>query len=404
MRFSKVYATGIGCIGAPGNTVIEAMKNIYLNLRNPKPPTCFTTDVEGQYPVFEANLTNDQLREILFSSKNLPNNITRTNLLSLKATEEAINYSHIDLNNFDPKRVGVFIGTTVGSTLNNEKFYRELKTGNNPSIDGFEIFLNNNPALYIKKHYSLKGHAATIANACSSGSDAIGIAASHIENGLCDAAICGGSDELSRIAYLGFISLLVSSRKACRPFDKNRAGLNLGEGAGILILESERCVTKRNALPIAEVISYSSASDAYHPTGPHPDGKGLRNAILTVLNDAGASAGDVDFINAHGTSTLENDRVEGRVLADIFNADTCVVSTKAYTGHTLGAAGGIEAVFTIQNMLDGMIPKTVGYEEQDPEIGIFPTQMNIKKKIKIAMSTSLAFGGTNSALLFRGIK
>jgi 3-oxoacyl-[acyl-carrier-protein] synthase-1/3-oxoacyl-[acyl-carrier-protein] synthase II len=379
--------TGTGVVCSAGLTVEEAMKSLYSGRRNPAPPGRIKTSLQESFPVFE---TED------FP---LDRNLTRTNNLLVKALDEAMQQACIDTQTWRNRSVGVAIGTTVGCTLNNEPFYRDFKAGKKPGITPVARFLESNPAAFISKKFSLTGPVATVANACSSGTDAIGLAKSWIEQGLCDTAIAGGSDELSRITYLGFISLMNTSRKPCMPFDMDRSGLNLGEGAGVLILEKEDFAGRRNAPGLGFIAGYASAADAYHPTAPHPEGRGLKRAIRASLQDAGITSADIGFINAHGTSTVDNDRVEGRVIAELFSGSVPVVSTKAYTGHTLGAAGGVEAVFTIQALLDQKLPATPGFKTVDPECRITPTTQNIQVNTSYAMSNSLAFGGNNAVLI-----
>ncbi|MFW6286965.1 MAG: beta-ketoacyl-[acyl-carrier-protein] synthase family protein, partial [Candidatus Sumerlaeota bacterium] len=215
-------------------------------------------------------------------------------------------------------------------------------------------------------------------------------------------AIAGGADHLSRITYLGFTTLMIASKEPCRPFDRWRNGLNLGEGAGMVCIEAGPFALRRGAQPLARVAGYATFSDAYHPTAPHPEGRGLRRAIASALKQADAGPKSVDFVNAHGTSTPDNDKVEGSVLSEILRHDAPVVSTKAYTGHTLGAAGGIEAVLTVRGLIEGRIPATVGFKEYDPECRLRPTRSNTEVGRRVAMSNSLAFGGTNSVLVFTG--
>jgi 3-oxoacyl-(acyl-carrier-protein) synthase len=279
--------------------------------------------------------------------------------------------------------------------LNNEKFYREFKSGNEPDILPVRNYLNNNPAKFISDYFNLKGPFTVISNACSSGTDAIGLAKLWIECGLCDAVIAGGTDELSRITYLGFSSMQITSEKPCMPFDKNRDGLNLGEGAGVLIMENEKS-NNRSSDFLAEICGYGCSSDAYHPTAPHPEGTGLRKAIKTAGYNTDFS--EIAFINSHGTSTKNNDRTEGRIISDVYPDNIPVISTKSYTGHTLGAAGGIEAIFTIQSLLNGKLPLSAGFSEYDNECMISPCTEPVIITKKIAVSHSLAFGGNNSVL------
>ncbi len=391
MTLPAVHITGMGTISAAGNTLAEAMQTLYSGKRHPAPPQNIQVELDTAYPVFEVFNKLAQADE----------RVTRTSRLLEIAANEALAQSGLTRSDLQKKRVGVAIGTTVGSTLNNEPFYRRYKAGKLPDLQPIQRYLHNNPALFLSETWGLTGPAATIANACSSGTDAIGLAKSWLEQDLCDVAIAGGADELSRITYLGFISLLISSTKACRPFDRERDGLNLGEGAGILILEKEETLRGRGQNTLAQICGYGTFADAYHPTAPHPEGKGLKKTLQFALRQANLSVKEVDFVNAHGTSTSNNDQVEGKVLSELFGPDVPVVSTKAYTGHTLGAAGGIEAAFTVQALLDQALPATAGFETFDPDCTLAPTTQNTEIKARVGVSNSLAFGGNNSTLIFR---
>jgi 3-oxoacyl-[acyl-carrier-protein] synthase-1/3-oxoacyl-[acyl-carrier-protein] synthase II len=237
-----------------------------------------------------------------------------------------------------------------------------------------------------------------VVNACASATDALGLAMTWIRRGLVDVAIAGGSDELKRFSYHGFLSLKNMAAGRCKPFDRRRDGLNLGEGAGVVVLESEDHAAARGARSLGSVEGYGAAGDAHHATSPHPEGRGLRQAIAAALESAGLTAGDIGLINGHGTATLDNDRVEGTVLADLF-PETTIVSTKGYTGHMLGAAGTVEAIIALAHLESGRVPATAGFEEFDPECGIRPTTTGVEVDARHALSTSLAFGGTNSVLV-----
>ncbi len=389
MRKSIAGITGLGCICAAGDSLETIMPALYSGKRRPAAPLAVKTGLDKISPVFE--VSSDLAQE---------GDASRTTLLALTALKEAMSHACFDRSDIKGKRVGVVLGTTVGCTLNNEPFYRAYRENKNPDIRPIRSFLTNNPALFIADLYGCSGPAVTIANACSSGTDAVGLAKSWIENDICDIVIAGGTDELCRTTYIGFTSLLITSMEPCRPFDRNRKGLNLGEGAGIVIVESLESAGLRGVQVLAHVAGYGSSGDAHHPTAPHPDGMGLRRAIGIALKDAGTTTDEISFINAHGTSTLDNDRVEGKVISDLFSKSIPVVSTKAYTGHTLGAAGGIEAVFTVMALLDGQLPGTAGFEEPDQECGIIPTTENMPVKGNAAISNSLAFGGNNSVLVF----
>ena len=388
MYLRQINVSGTGCICAAGNTVNECMDSMYSGKRNYKYPEKILVNLKKKYPVFEVP-----------GLEQIDDNITPTSYFLKTAVNEAMLRAGLSEEFVRGKKIGVCIGTTVGCTLNNESFYREYKKKKNSDIKAINKYFNNNPAKFISSSLGLKGPVATIANACSSGTDAVGLARYWIQSGLCDIVFAGGTDELSRITYLGFSSMLITSEEPCKPFDKTRNGLNLGEGAGVLVLEREDSAAARGVKPLAKVIGYSCASDAYHPTAPHPDGEGLKRAIKNAFLMTNFKEFDAGFINAHGTSTPNNDKTEGKVINEIY-PDCPVVSTKAYTGHTLGAAGGIEAVFTIQALLEQKLPATAGYLEFDEDCRIFPTIENIRLNTEIGVSHSLAFGGNNGVLVF----
>ena len=396
MTTGKTAITGLGAICAAGQSLSGIMRTLYAGQRNPAPPGNLQVDLRHTYPVFEVQGPLDGLYDSAPEGET-----TRASQLVLIAAEEALKQAGLDREALRQYRVGICLGTTVGCTLNDEPFYRDFRAGRFPELSPVQRYLDNNPAEFLRDLWGVSGPVAAVANACSSGTDAIGLARMWIETGQCDLAIAGGGDELSRIPYLGFIHLLISAEHPCRPFDRNRTGLNLGEGAGVVILESEATARERRASILASVVGYATFADAHHPTAPHPNGVGLKRAIRHALGEAGFAAGQVGFVNAHGTATPDNDRVEGRVLKQVFSDDVPIVATKAYTGHTLGAAGGLEAVFTVQALLDQRLPPTVGFTEPDPEINIRPTERETPIQAEAAMSNSLAFGGNNSVLVFQ---
>jgi 3-oxoacyl-(acyl-carrier-protein) synthase len=296
-------------------------------------------------------------------------------------------------------RVGVCLGTTVASQLNDLGFYADYRGTGRPELAPVKAFLEGNPAEAVARTTGATGPAATVVNACSSSADAIGVALDWLRGGLCDIAIAGGTDELSRVPICGFGSLGVFSRDPCRPFDRDRQGLNLGEGAGVLILETAASARRRGVAPDLCVAGYGAACDAHHLTAPRPDGTGLETAIRAALSEAGVQPSEIAFVNAHGTATRDNDKVEGGVLARVFGADLKALSTKGYTGHTLGAAGALEAAFTALALREGWIPASAGFENRDDEIPLGAVRERTAVAGRWALSTSLAFGGNNAALV-----
>jgi 3-oxoacyl-[acyl-carrier-protein] synthase II len=285
--------------------------------------------------------------------------------------------------------------------MNYEAFYRRYCRDEEPDMALITRFLKSNPAEVLAKEFEMTGPCQTVVNACSSGTDAIGLGALWIQSGLCDIVLAGGTDELTHVTYNGFISLMITDDSPCKPFDKERQGLNLGEGAAVLVLESEASRRKRKKQARAFVLGYGASCDAYHLTAPHPQGSGLKRAIQEAMALSGVVAEDLAFINAHGTGTKDNDRVESQVLHELL-PDIPFLSTKGYTGHTLGAAGAIEAAATVLAVHHGILPPTINFETPDPEcdMDIVP---NIARKVNIgaAISNSFGFGGQNGVLVFK---
>ncbi len=386
---NHIAVSGIECICAAGLNLSECMDSMFSGIRHIAPPSIFISNHRISYPVFEIpeNGLFPQSKEIF-----------RTGQLALVAAKGAVEKSGLNKKNLQQKRVGVCIGTTVGSSLNSEKFYQEYLNGKNPDMAPIKRFFNSNPAELIAREFNLSGPCQTIVNACSSGTDAIGIGASWIQAGICDVVIAGGADELCRVTYNGFISLLIVDSSPCRPFDVSRAGLNLGEGASIFVMEAEKSLSERKTTPSAFICGYGSSSDAYHLTAPKPNGAGLKRAITDALESSGVSASDIAFVNAHGTGTENNDKVESMVLDSMLNG-VPFHSTKGYTGHTLGASGAIEAAFTSAFLSAGKTPASIGFSKKDPELQSFPQAENKQIDGNFAISESLAFGGNNSVLV-----
>ena len=377
--FDSVIVSGIGAISAAGEDIDANFANMSAAIRSPKSaPTIFKHDFKR--PVFECNSS-------LLDKEYLPH--SRTLALALKALQEALSDAQLTEEDLKNKTVGICIGTTVACTLNNIQFYSEIKNKKNSTILPIQRYIKNSIATYISAKYALSGPVALIANACASGTNAIAVASSWIESGLCDIAIAGGTDELNLIPYCGFNALQVMSEKPCLPFSPEREGLNLGEGAGVVILESKRSAQAREISRDIVLSAATGASDAFHLTGLHPEGEGLYTAITSAMKRISISPEDIDYINAHGTATMENDKIEALVFSRISdNIKERYSSTKYYTGHTLGAAGAIEAAITVKGMREGNFPGLNG-------------GTSIPYNGNAVLSTSMAFGGSCSTLIFR---
>ena len=390
-RQLPIAITGLGCLSGAGMNLVESMDSLFRNERYSRPPFRFSTDHPVIYPVFELR---EELTVPLAGGEDI---YARTSRLALAAALEALTDAGWDEKSLCGQRVGVCLGTTVGCSLNSDEFYRAYKNDQQPAMQNIERFLRSNPADLIARQLRLDGPVQTVVNACSSGTDAIGIGAAWLRSGVCDIVIAGGADELAQVTYAGFSSLMIADPDPCKPFDVTRKGLNLGEGAGLLVMEAaDTCKDKKVR---GYLCGYGSASDAYHLTAPHPDGIGLKQALAEAFQTAGALPEQIAFINAHGTGTPDNDRVESRVMAEVL-PEVPFVSTKGYTGHTLGAAGGIEAAFTVACLQRGEIPASIGFATPDPELAATPVTENTAISGDFALSESLAFGGNNAVLIF----
>ncbi|OQW96335.1 MAG: hypothetical protein BWK77_05245 [Verrucomicrobia bacterium A1] len=382
MNRRPVLISGMGAICAAGGSLSAILDSFAHNRRNARPVSLFQTPLTC--PVFEAGLETGRAN--------------RTLELARHAVADAVADAGFK-DGFDGLRVGVCMGTTVACQLNDIGFYAAFRASQPTPMEPVDRFLSGNLAEAIAADLGARGPRLTVVNACSSSADAIGVGRSWLCNDLCDVVVAGGADELNRVPLCGFTALSVMSPELCRPFDRNRKGLNLGEGAGIVILETEEAAARRGFRSDLRLAGTGAASDAFHLTAPRPDGSGLEAAIQRALAEAGIGPGDVAFVNAHGTATRENDRIEGGVLARVFGPGVKALSTKGFTGHTLGAAGALEAVFTAAGLREGWIPASPGFAEKDDEIPLAPVRERTATTGRHAVSTSLAFGGSNTALV-----
>lgn len=330
----------------------------------------------------------------------------RSHYLAVFAVEEAIQCAGLTAEQLQQEETGVIFGTTIASQLNDLPLYASIRAGEEASVDSLKRYMEASPAEWIRNRFHLHGPQITLSNACASGSDILGLADMWIKTGQCRRVIAVGADGMNRVPIAGFFSLGVASDKACRPFDRDRSGLNLGEGAGALILETEEAARERGKECSFALAGYGNACDAFHITRPHPEGKGLHTAILHAMEQAGVTASDISFINAHGTATPANDFCEGNLFPRIFGENVKYLSTKGWTGHTLGAAGALECVFTILMLEQKKIPASRGFANTDPEIPISPVSCEtaLGDDVRYALSTSLAFGGSNAAVVVEKLK
>ena len=333
---------------------------------------------------------------------------------ALAAGIMAMEDSHLKIDQSNAERVGVLVGAGLGGLTTIEKYHSILLKEGPKKISPFFIpmlIVNLAPG-QISIFFGAKGPNSSVVTACATGNHSIGEAYKIIQRGDADAMIAGGAEStITPLAIGGFNAMKALStrneepQKASRPFEKDRDGFVVAEGAGILVLEELSHAVKRNAMIHAEIIGYGCNADAYHIAAPSPNGEGAARCMEITLKAAGIPYSEVDYINAHGTSTPLNDLSETMAMKTVFKEHTkklMVSSTKSMTGHLLGAAGGVEAVFTILTMKAGIVPPTINYEVPDPECDLdYVPNVARKAKVRVAMSNSFGFGGTNAALVFK---
>lgn len=335
-------------------------------------------------------------------------------LYALAAAQEAIEHAGLNLEEVDLFRCGVSVGSGIGGLGTIEKYDQALMQRGYKGVSPFFIptAVINMAGGNIAIKFRLKGPNYATVTACASATHAIGFAARNIMYGDADIMIAGGCEStITPLAIAGFQNMKALStrndepQKASRPFDKDRDGFIVGEGAGILVLEDYEFAKKRKANIIAELVGFGMSDDGYHITAPDPEGKGAIYAMQMAINDARLKPEDIDYINAHGTSTYFNDKIETLSIKSVFKEHAyklAVSSTKSMTGHLLGAAGGVEAVFSVMTIENSIIPPTINLEHNDEECDLFYVPNTaIDKKVNAVMSNSFGFGGANAVLIFK---
>ena len=331
--------------------------------------------------------------------------LDRCSQLAVVAARQAVAAAALDFSDLDRRRAGVVMGTTLGGMINATHYFERAYHSGQYHASLLYDYPLYSPGARIIGEYGLGGPNLAFSTACSSANIALGYAADLIRHGRLDAALAGGVDTMAKITVAGFNSLRNVTREAIRPFDKDRSGLVLGEGAAILCLESESRVRRRGVEPWAEVLGYGMSTDAYHMTAPDATGRGPALAMTRALRQAGVEPHHIDYINAHGTGTRHNDETETRAIKKVFGdaaRGIPVSSTKSMHGHVLGATGAVEAAAIIAGMRHGFIPPTINYATPDPrcDLDYVPNHARIQR-FNTALSNNFGFGGNNCALVLR---
>jgi 3-oxoacyl-[acyl-carrier-protein] synthase II len=406
----RVVVTGMGLVIPTGIGVATAWKNVCEGKSGIGPLTRFDTDgfetkIAGEVKNFNPELYIDKKE------------IKKMDLFihyAIAAAKEALEDAQLAITPENSEQIGVIVGTGLGGLPSIERYHKILLEKGPGRISPFFIpmLIANLASGQIAIQFGPKGPNTCMVTACATGAHCIGDAFRAIVYGDAEAMIAGGTEaNITPLTIGGFNSMKALStrndepQKACRPFEKNRDGFVVAEGAGIIILEELQFAFKRKAKIYAELVGYGYTGDAYHITAPSPDGDGAVRCMKMAIKDAGLKPGDVDYINAHGTSTPLNDLTETIAIKTVFGDDAKKVpisGTKSMTGHLLGAAGSTEAIFTVLSIRDGIMPPTINYEEADPQCDLdYVPNAARRKPVKIAMSNAFGFGGTNAALVFK---
>jgi 3-oxoacyl-[acyl-carrier-protein] synthase II len=395
----RVVVTGIGAVTSIGSNVPDFWKALIAGRCGIRDFTLFDS---SSY----RTRTAAQVMEIPdgFLTPAQKRRMSRADRMGIAAAAEAVGESGLDFSKEDPTRIGVILGGGTSGLIDSEAFFQRHLAGKK---DRPSRVLNHLPDAItdrIAQYFAFEGIKSTITTACSSSANAMGYAHDAIGAGLADVILTGGSDVLARLTYAGFNSLRSVDPEPCRPFDRERKGLSIGEAAGILVFEERDRALRRGAPILAEFLGYGVTSDAYHMTAPDPSGVAGGRTIRAALDSAGVNASQIDYVNAHGTATPQNDSAETAALKAALGDRARripVSSIKSMIGHCLCASGAIEGVATVLTIRDGVVPPTIHYENPDPACDLDYVPNDARDAfVRVALSNSFAFGGNSSVVVF----
>ena len=410
MSREKIVITGLGSVAPNGNHVDDYWANLTSGVSGIGPITYFDS---SSHRVKIAGQLTDFDPETVLDAKEI-RKLDPFSVYALVATHEAIKMSGLDNNQFNPDRVGVTIGTGVGGiqTLEDQQRVIDQKGARRVSPQFVPKMIANIAGGHLSMRWNLKGPNQTVTSACASATDAIGMAMRLILAGDADAMVTGGTEaSITGLTIAGFANMRALSQSnenpttASRPFDRDRNGFVLGEGSGMIVIETESHAKKRGATILAELAGYGSTDDAFHITQPSEGGIGALKAMDRAVTDANLNLEDIDYINAHGTSTPFNDKNESAAINQLFKDHSKklkVSSTKSMTGHLLGAAGGIEAVASVKTIMHQIIAPTINYDTPDPECNLdYVPNIAQNSKVDALLSNTFGFGGHNAVICIR---
>jgi 3-oxoacyl-[acyl-carrier-protein] synthase II len=406
----RVVITGMGAVTPVGNNAEETWESVKngvsgIGLIKKFDASNLKCNVDGE-------IRDDFNPEEYFDKKELKR-MDMFSVLAVAAATQAVEQSGLKMENEDPYRVGVIVSSGIGGFVNIEKQAKTCFEKGPKRVSPFFIpmIVANMASASIAIRYGMKGVCKNVTTACASGTHSVGDAFREIKHGYSDVVLAGGTEaSICELGMAGFVNLtaLTNSddpKTACKPFDKNRDGFVMSDGAGVLVLEEYEHAKKRGAKIIGEIVGYGSTEDAYHMTAPLPDGEGAAKAMQLAMEEAGITPEQVGYINAHGTSTHANDEGESKAIHTVmgnFAKKIPVSSTKSMTGHMLGAAGAVEAIIATKAIEEGFLPPTINYETPDPECDLdYIPNEGRKAEVEYALSNSFGFGGHNAVICIK---
>jgi 3-oxoacyl-[acyl-carrier-protein] synthase II len=396
----RVFVTGVGVVSSIGLGRDAFFRGLEAGASGISPvasfdPSALGREYAGEAKDFEAkdHLTGAEQRRM-----------GRCSAMALAAARMAVSDAGLDASALAGPRTAVVLGTTMGEAQILAELDREWILGGPRAVTRAQIPRYGSTLLpiHVARALGAQGMVLTLPAACAAGNYAIGFAADLIRSGRADIVVTGAAELLQELQFSGFVRLAAMAQDRCQPFDLNRQGLLLGEGAGLLILESEAHAGRRDARLLAEVGGYGLSCDAYHITRPHPDATGSMSAMRGAIARSGLEPGDIDFINAHGTGTRHNDTAEAKVVREVFGGGQVPISSmKSMLGHCMGAASALEAIGCVFTIQTGIYPPTIGYETRDPDCDLdIVANVARRGKSDVVLNNSLAFGGYNAVTVF----
>lgn len=390
---TRVFVTGMGIISPIGDNVADNRRALIAGQQGISILSQFPSRFAGQLHCGEIKTSTESLRQKLGVTQP---GITRTSLLALHAFKESIRDAQLSEDELTSPGTALIGASTVGGMCLTDELYRDANNHDNKGSEYIASYDNSSVTLFLQKQYDTGGITNTINTACSSSANAIMYGARLIQEGFADRAIVGGADSLAKFTINGFNSLFILSSDPCTPFDKNRKGLNLGEGAAFIVLEKDI----KNKKVYAELTGFGNSNDSFHASSISDEGEGPYLCMQRALQIAGLKPEDISLINAHGTATENNDETESRAMIRLFDQPPPFLSTKSYTGHTLGAAGAIEAIYSILKLHHQEMYPSVRFKEAIPSTGLIPSLEYKQLAVQHVMSNSFGFGGNCTSLIF----